>query len=132
MSGVTHRQHVTADVSGVDAALLDDAALLRELALRSAVDGGATVLGELCHKFDPQGVSLVLLLAESHLSVHTWPEAGCCYVDVFTCGDVDPTPILGMIVDRLGGVTRFTRLGSAPLQGTTSNGGGGWSGLIDP
>jgi S-adenosylmethionine decarboxylase len=48
---------------------------------------GATLLQLISHRFDPQGVTGLALLAESHLSIHTWPESGYAAVDVFTCGD---------------------------------------------
>ena len=40
-----------------------------------------------CHKFEPQGVTSLAMLAESHLSIHTWPETGVAKCDIFTCGD---------------------------------------------
>ena len=55
---------------------------LREAARRS----NSTLLGELCHPFEPQGITALALLGESHISIHTWPEAGYAAVDVFTCG----------------------------------------------
>lgn len=109
---MTHRRHIAADVEQVAPLLLDNGPALEALAVAAARNGGATVLDVLRHKFDPQGVSLVLLLAESHLSVHTWPEAGECYVDVFTCGTVDPYPILDAIVAALDGQARWYRVGS--------------------
>jgi S-adenosylmethionine decarboxylase len=48
---------------------------------------GATLLNLITHHFQPQGVTGLALLAESHLSIHTWPESGYAAVDVFTCGD---------------------------------------------
>lgn len=119
---MTHRQHVAADVRDCSHEQLDDLELLSALARAAALDGGATVLGELTHKFYPQGCSLVLLLAESHLSVHTWPEDGCCYVDVFTCGPVDPAPIVEYIVDRLGGSAVFCVVESRAPQGVRQDG----------
>lgn len=61
--------------------------LMREAALRS----GATVVAEVFHPFSPYGVSGVIVIAESHLAIHTWPEHRYAAVDLFTCGDtVDP------------------------------------------
>jgi S-adenosylmethionine decarboxylase len=48
---------------------------------------GATLLNLITHRFEPQGVTGLALLAESHISIHTWPESGYAAVDVFTCGD---------------------------------------------
>lgn len=62
-----------------------------ERALREAVTAcRATLLHIHLHKFSPQGVSGVAVLAESHVSVHTWPEAAYGAFDVFMCGDADP------------------------------------------
>src|SRR4051812_34000130 len=67
-----------------------------ERALLRAVDaGGATLIKTVVHQFTPHGVSGVAVLAESHLSVHTWPEHGYAAVDYFTCGEhVDMEAIL--------------------------------------
>jgi S-adenosylmethionine decarboxylase proenzyme len=62
-------------------------------ALNAAVAaGGLTVVGELVHQFPVMGVSGILLISESHLSVHTWPERGYAAVDLFTCGEATPLP----------------------------------------
>ena len=69
---------------------LDDKARI-EQAMRDAIEAaGATLLHIHTHKFTPQGVSGVAVLAESHISVHTWPEIGYGAFDVFMCGDADP------------------------------------------
>jgi S-adenosylmethionine decarboxylase len=62
-----------------------------EAALRRCVDAaGATLLHIHLHHFHPNGVSGVAVLAESHISIHTWPEAGYAALDVFMCGKADP------------------------------------------
>ena len=67
--------------------LLDDESFIKS-ALRKAVDEGfATLLHEVSHHFQPQGVTALALIAESHLAIHTWPEHGYAAIDVFTCGD---------------------------------------------
>ncbi|GAA0288407.1 adenosylmethionine decarboxylase [Rhodovulum strictum] len=69
---------------------LDDEARIQQ-AFRDCVDEcGATLLHIHTHKFSPQGVSGVAVLAESHISVHTWPEIGYGAFDVFMCGDAQP------------------------------------------
>lgn len=72
-------------------AVLDDVGRLQEIMQQAAVEAGATVVQEFFHKFSPQGISGTLVLAESHLNIHTWPEYGFAAVDLFTCGD-DLTP----------------------------------------
>ncbi|WP_093421629.1 adenosylmethionine decarboxylase [Tranquillimonas alkanivorans] len=74
----------------VDGTGLDDEARIQQ-AFRDCVDEcGATLLHIHTHKFSPQGVSGVAVLAESHISVHTWPEIGYGAFDVFMCGDAEP------------------------------------------
>ena len=61
-----------------------------EAAFKRAVrKSGAKVLKTISHRFEPQGLSILTLLAESHASLHTYPEHGFCYLDIFTCGDMD-------------------------------------------
>jgi S-adenosylmethionine decarboxylase len=74
----------------VDGEGLDDEARIAQ-AFRDCVEVcGATLLHIHTHKFSPQGVSGVAVLAESHISVHTWPEIGYGAFDVFMCGDAEP------------------------------------------
>jgi len=74
----------------VDGAGLDDEGRIQQ-AFRDCVETcGATLLHIHTHKFSPQGVSGVAVLAESHISVHTWPEIGYGAFDVFMCGDAEP------------------------------------------
>ena len=60
---------------------------LRDTITTAAKRAGATLLNLITHRFEPQGVTGLALLAESHISIHTWPESGYAAVDVFTCGD---------------------------------------------
>ncbi len=71
---------------------LNDPDALRELMRRAAQAAAATVVGEAFHRYAPHGVTGVLLLEESHFSVHTWPEAGYAALDFYTCGALDPQP----------------------------------------
>ncbi|MBD5785668.1 S-adenosylmethionine decarboxylase [Cellulosimicrobium terreum] len=73
------------DVTGADPRLLDDDATVRGCLDAIVAGSGLTRLGEVSHRFEPQGTSVVLLLAESHLAVHTWPEHGSAYVTLTTC-----------------------------------------------
>ncbi len=80
--------HLLVDLWG--ARDLDDPAAI-DRALRACAEAsGATVLGADLHRFQPNGVSGVLLLAESHISIHTWPERGFAALDLFMCGECDP------------------------------------------
>lgn len=84
--------HLTADLSGchADHPALTDPAALRALCLRAVAAAGLTPVGECFHPFppehgEPRGVTGVLLLAESHLAVHTWPEREAVTLDLYVC-----------------------------------------------
>jgi S-adenosylmethionine decarboxylase len=71
--------------------------------VKAAIDCGAVVLGDSFHRFSPQGVSGVVIIAESHLSIHTWPEYGYAAVDIFTCGTfVNPEKAAEVLIEKLG------------------------------
>ena len=67
--------------------LLDDEQNIRMLLYRATKECKSTLLNLATHKFEPQGVTGVAMLAESHISIHTWPEKGIAMCDIFTCGD---------------------------------------------
>ncbi|MBO8127227.1 MAG: S-adenosylmethionine decarboxylase proenzyme [Firmicutes bacterium] len=84
-------RHVLCEVNGCKAELLDDIKHVEEVMVNAALAAGAEIREVAFHKFSPQGVSGVVVISESHLAIHTWPELGYAAVDVFTCGDtVDP------------------------------------------
>lgn len=84
-------RHVLAEVHGCDPGILNDLKKVEEIMVNAALEAGAEVREFVFHKFSPQGVSGVVVISESHLAIHTWPELGYAAVDVFTCGDrVDP------------------------------------------
>jgi len=81
---------------------LDDEAFLRDAITDAAKRAGATLLHLVTHHFEPQGVTGLALLAESHISIHTWPESGYAAVDVFTCGDhTMPERACQVLIDAL-------------------------------
>jgi spermidine synthase len=94
-------RHALADVSGCASTLLNDAAGLEALLRSASAAVGATVIAGYHHDFLPQGASAVVLLAESHASVHTWPEWGDAAIDAFTCGDVDPDRLVELVAEAL-------------------------------
>ena len=80
--------HLTADLQGCDPTLLlmSDPAALRTRCLQAVAHAGLHAVGELFHRFPPPGgITGVVLLAESHLAVHTWPELGAVTLDVYVC-----------------------------------------------
>ncbi len=79
--------HLLLDVAGVPFETLDDTAVVKALLVATVRRMGATLLGVHVHRLSPQGVSGVAVIAESHLTIHTWPERGEAAVDLFTCGN---------------------------------------------
>ncbi|WP_027717763.1 adenosylmethionine decarboxylase [Desulfovirgula thermocuniculi] len=80
-------RHVLAEIYGCDFDLLNDIEKVEEIMVNAALEAGAEVRECVFHKFSPQGVSGVVVISESHLAIHTWPELGYAAVDVFTCGE---------------------------------------------
>ena len=93
--------HYLLNLFGCSFSLLDDEHYLIDLLENSAVASGATVVQTISKKFDPQGVTVICLLSESHISIHTWPEEGKAAVDVYTCGDCNPKIGCDIIVHQL-------------------------------
>jgi S-adenosylmethionine decarboxylase len=90
--------HLLADLHGVRKELLGDAVGLDALLRKAAVAAGASILHSHFHTFgEGGGVTGVLLLAESHISIHTWPEAGFAAADIFMCGQAQPEQALRVI-----------------------------------
>ena len=95
-------KHLLLELNGCDHKLLNDISFIKETMLAAAKESGATVLGESFHQFSPQGVSGVIIIAESHLTVHTWPEHGYAGADIFTCGTrVKPEKAAKVIIAKL-------------------------------
>ena len=83
--------HIVCELSGCDARTLTDVEGVQKILTVAARKANATVLEAAFHRFDPHGVSGVVVIAESHLSIHTWPEIGYAAMDFYTCGDhTDP------------------------------------------
>lgn len=90
--------HVFLDIYGVEPSLLDSMEEFREHAGILLSDYGCNILNFQEHKFQPQGFTCIFMLAESHLSIHTWPERGSAACDVFTCGNVNTDDIARLII----------------------------------
>jgi S-adenosylmethionine decarboxylase len=90
--------HLLADFEGVAPSLLLDAAAIEEALRQAALAAGARILHGHFHTFGAGGgVTGVLLLAESHISIHTWPEDGFAALDIFMCGSARPASALARI-----------------------------------
>lgn len=81
-------RHVIVELYDCDKDLINDHEYIEEAMLRAVELSGATIVRPVFHKFNPHGVSGVVVIAESHFSIHTWPEYGYCALDIFTCGDL--------------------------------------------
>jgi S-adenosylmethionine decarboxylase len=94
-------KHYLLNLYGCSFVLLDDERCLIDLLENAAVASGATVIQTISKKFEPQGVTVLCLLEESHISIHTYPELGNCYVDIFTCGNCNPKIGVDIIIEQL-------------------------------
>jgi S-adenosylmethionine decarboxylase len=102
--------HLLADLHGVDAKLLVSCEAIDALLRAAARAAGATILHSHFHSFGPRlGVTGVLLLAESHISIHTWPEFGFAAADIFMCGDAAPKLAMDVIERALGPASHTIR-----------------------
>ena len=96
-------RHVLIEFHDCDAVKLNDFDLVRQAMLDATKACGATLIGELFHRFNPHGVSGAIVIAESHLSIHTWPEHHYAAVDLFTCGKtIQPWRAFDFLKESLG------------------------------
>lgn len=87
-------RHVLVDISDAEPHVLNNPDDLERSLVSAAIGEGVTILGILRKAFDPSGVTILLLLAESHVSLHTYPDQGKAFFDAFTCGvDYEPANI---------------------------------------
>ncbi len=83
-------QHLVIDLFGCDPDKIREVASVEKIMIEAANAAQATIVAHKFHQFNPTGVSGALILAESHLAIHTWPEVqGYCAIDIFTCGNTD-------------------------------------------
>jgi S-adenosylmethionine decarboxylase proenzyme len=101
-----HGVHLLLEYRDCAPAVLDDPAELERVLYQAAAAIGAKVLTAAFHRFAPHGVTGFLLLEESHLSIHTWPEQAYAAVDLFSCGATEPE----LAVDVLRTVLRAARV----------------------
>jgi len=81
--------------------ILNDKDRIAYIMTKAVEASRATIIEPFFHKFSPQGVSGIIVIAESHLAIHTWPEFGFAAVDLFSCGEFDFTEALRFIRDNL-------------------------------
>lgn len=94
--------HLIVELYGCDTEIINDAGRVESLLLKAVEISGATIVQSVIHEFNPHGVSGVVVIEESHFSVHTWPEYGYCALDIFTCGnEIDHMGALQYLKDTL-------------------------------
>ncbi len=95
-------RHLIAEFYGCSPVKISKVPTIKRAMEDAAIEASATIVSSNFHQFNPYGVSGVIVIAESHLTIHTWPEYGYASVDVFTCGDdVDPTIALDYLEQAL-------------------------------
>lgn len=94
--------HLLIELEDCNSAILDDVELIEKYMVQAAERAKATILKTYFHKFSPVGVTGVVALAESHISIHTWPEYNYAAVDIFTCGIIlQPQTASQYLIDKL-------------------------------
>ena len=109
-------RHILFTLRGCPFGFLDDEAHIRNVLANAAQLSKSTLLDISSHKFDPYGVTAIALLAESHISIHTWPENGLAVCDVFTCGE-HTNPISGAtyMYEAMGATDLVSEIFDRPL-----------------
>ncbi len=94
----TFGRHVIGELYECIPSLLKDLNKITNVVKAAALNAGATIVGDFAHKYDHgNGISYILIVKESHISIHSWPEHRYASVDVYTCGQVDPWQIFNEI-----------------------------------
>lgn len=98
----TYSRHCILELWGCNRELLNDIKFVEKMMTDAALQAGAEVREVTFHQFAPQGVSGVVIVSESHLAIHTFPEHGYASIDVFTCGKrIDPKKAASLIAQKL-------------------------------
>jgi S-adenosylmethionine decarboxylase proenzyme len=103
-------RHILAEYYGCDINVLNSLELIEQSMREAVIKSGATIIGSTFHQFNPHGVSGVIVIAESHMAMHTWPEYGYAAVDFFTCGErVNPWRAFEFMNEKLKSVRNSTK-----------------------
>lgn len=95
--------HILVELRDCNSEVLNNLDEVREAMVGAATEAAATIIDVAFHEFSPFGISGMVIIAESHLSIHTWPEYGYAAVDIFTCGDViKPETAAMYLIERFG------------------------------
>lgn len=117
-------RHIIAELSYCSPEVISNIDKVQDIMVKAAKVANAEVREVVFHKFNPQGVSGVVVIAESHLSIHTWPEYGYAAIDIYTCGsNTDPERACDFIAGYFGAgkvvTTKMDR--GIPEKGTYSH-----------
>lgn len=95
-------RHILVEIYGCDSDILNNRESIENAMVDAALKSGAEIREVAFHKFNPIGVSGAVIISESHLTIHTWPELGYAAVDVFTCGDkINPWDACNYLTESL-------------------------------
>ncbi|MFC0469512.1 adenosylmethionine decarboxylase [Halalkalibacter kiskunsagensis] len=97
----TMGRHVISELWGCNVEKLNNMSFIEQVFVDAALKSGAEVREVAFHKFAPHGVSGVVIISESHLTIHSFPEHGYASIDVYTCGDLDPNVAANYIAEQL-------------------------------
>ena len=96
-------RQILVEFYGCNEEVLTDTERIRKTMLEGTRRSGATLISDEFHTFSPHGVSGVVVIAESHVSIHTWPEFGYATIDIFTCGEtIDPWAVMRYLEAEFG------------------------------
>ena len=98
----TRGTHFIVEAAGCSKEILSDPKRIEEIFINAAKHAKMTVKASHFFRFSPTGVSGAVIVAESHISIHTWPEEGYAAIDVYTCGESDPEKAVDYILQALG------------------------------
>lgn len=101
-------KHIILELHGVEPEILNNKELLEKILSEAALKAGGRILGSFFHEFNPHGVTGIIAIAESHLSIHTWPEFKYAAIDIFTCRGIDPRKAADYIIEKLRPRNHFT------------------------
>lgn len=93
--------HLIADFFECDSSVINSIESVEKILTESVIISGATIVKPFFHRFSPQGISGIIVVAESHFSIHTWPEHSAAAVDIFSCGEFDYIAALKFIKEQI-------------------------------
>jgi S-adenosylmethionine decarboxylase len=103
-------EHMLVEYYGCDPVKLAHSDEVREIVVSAVREAHGTVVTNIFHNFNPFGVSGVVVIAESHVTIHTWPEHGCAAVDIFSCSErLDKELLRDTLKERFGATQVTTR-----------------------